>query len=68
MVGAGGVGKTLLVQHLLSQCRDAYRHGVCRVDLAPVSVQMLWPVRQDADPAHRWLRALVEQTAGTPVT
>jgi DNA-binding transcriptional LysR family regulator len=33
-------------------------------DLAPVSVQMLWPVRQDADAAHRWLRALVKQAAG----
>jgi len=35
--------------------------------LAPVAVQMLWPVRQDADPAHRWLRALVQQAAGAPV-
>lgn len=32
--------------------------------LAPIAVQMLWPVRQDADPAHRWLRALVQQAAG----
>ena len=28
-------------------------------ELAPVSVQMLWPLRLDAEPAHRWLRALV---------
>lgn len=35
-------------------------------ELAPVAVQMLWPVRQDADPAHRWLRALILQAAGTP--
>jgi DNA-binding transcriptional LysR family regulator len=33
-------------------------------ELAPVAVQMLWPVRQDADPAHRWLRALVLTAAG----
>lgn len=32
--------------------------------LAPIAVQMLWPVRQDGDPAHRWLRALVQQAAG----
>jgi DNA-binding transcriptional LysR family regulator len=32
--------------------------------LAPVAVQMLWPVRQDADPAHRWLRTQVQQAAG----
>ncbi|MBK1613442.1 LysR family transcriptional regulator [Rubrivivax gelatinosus] len=34
------------------------------VTLAPVGVQMIWPVRQDRDPAHRWLRALVQQAAG----
>lgn len=33
-------------------------------ELAAVSVQMLWPVRQDADPAHRWLRAEVERAGG----
>jgi DNA-binding transcriptional LysR family regulator len=33
-------------------------------ELAPVSVQMLWPVRHDADPAQRWLRDLVLQAAG----
>jgi DNA-binding transcriptional LysR family regulator len=32
-------------------------------ELAPVSVQMLWPVRHDADPAQRWLRDLVLQAA-----
>jgi DNA-binding transcriptional LysR family regulator len=36
------------------------------LDLAPVAVEMLWPMRQDADPAHRWLRQQVEQAAGTP--
>lgn len=35
-------------------------------DLAPVSVQMVWPRRQDGDPAHRWLRALVLEAAGLP--
>lgn len=35
-------------------------------ELAPVSVQMLWALRQDTDPAHRWLRALVQQAAGSP--
>ncbi len=36
-------------------------------ELAPVAVQMLWAVRHDADPAHRWLRALVQRAAGLPV-
>ncbi len=35
-------------------------------EMAPVAVQMLWPVRQDADPAHRWLRALIAQVATAP--
>ena len=34
--------------------------------LAPVAVQMLWPIRQNADPAHRWLRHLVEEAAVAP--
>jgi DNA-binding transcriptional LysR family regulator len=29
------------------------------VQLAPVNVQMLWHLRHDADPAHRWLRQQV---------
>ncbi len=32
--------------------------------LAPVAVQMLWPVRLDADPAQRWLRRQVQAAAG----
>lgn len=35
--------------------------------LAPVAVQMLWPVRLDADPAHRWLRQQVQAVAGGAV-
>ena len=37
VVGAGGVGKTRLVQALLQRQRDAYAHGVCFVELAPLS-------------------------------
>lgn len=33
-------------------------------ELMPVSVQMLWRVRDETDPAHRWLRALVQQVSG----
>ena len=28
--------------------------------LAPVSVEMVWHLRQDGDAAHRWLRAQVQ--------
>jgi predicted ATPase/DNA-binding winged helix-turn-helix (wHTH) protein len=34
VVGAGGIGKTLLVQHLLDRQRSRRVHGVCFVELA----------------------------------
>src|SRR5262249_35076002 len=37
VVGAGGIGKTLLAQHLLIGLERRYRHGVCWVELAAVS-------------------------------
>jgi len=37
IVGAGGMGKTLLAQTLLHARRGAYAHGVCWVELAPVT-------------------------------
>lgn len=36
------------------------------VDLAPVALEMLWPVRLDADPAQRWLRDAVQRASGVP--
>ncbi len=37
VIGAGGIGKTLLVQHLLDARRRAYPHGVCWVELSGVA-------------------------------
>lgn len=37
IVGAGGMGKTALAQTFLHGSRAAYPHGVCWVDLAPVT-------------------------------
>jgi len=34
------------------------------VELEPVAIQMMWPVREDGAPAQRWLRALVQQASG----
>jgi predicted ATPase len=36
VTGAGGIGKTRLVQALMQKQIAAYRHGVCWVDLGPV--------------------------------
>nr|HET7858192.1 winged helix-turn-helix domain-containing protein [Caldimonas sp.] len=36
VVGAGGIGKSLLVQHLLASRREAYPQGVCWVELTNV--------------------------------
>ncbi len=37
LVGAGGMGKTRLAQAFLYAQRDAYRHGVCWIELATVA-------------------------------
>jgi DNA-binding transcriptional LysR family regulator len=34
------------------------------LDLGPVQVEMIWHLRQDADPAHRWLREQMLAAAG----
>src|SRR5688572_21662369 len=36
LVGAGGMGKSLLARHLLSRCGGDYAQGVCWVELASV--------------------------------
>jgi DNA-binding transcriptional LysR family regulator len=33
------------------------------LDLGPVNVEMIWHLRFDADPAHRWLRGLLQAAA-----
>ena len=37
VVGPGGIGKTLLTQHLLTRRERRHAHGVCWVELAPVT-------------------------------
>lgn len=44
VIGAGGIGKTLLVQHLLDARRRAHPHGVCWVELAGVPDAATLPV------------------------
>lgn len=43
VLGAGGTGKTLLAQHLLRQAQGSFEHGVCLVDLAPVTEAAAMP-------------------------
>jgi predicted ATPase/DNA-binding winged helix-turn-helix (wHTH) protein len=45
IVGAGGMGKTLLAQHLLSRRDCDYVHGVCWVELAGVNDGVALPLR-----------------------
>jgi predicted ATPase/DNA-binding winged helix-turn-helix (wHTH) protein len=37
LVGAGGIGKTLLAQHVLAAQHARHAHGACWVELAPLS-------------------------------
>lgn len=45
IVGAGGIGKSLLAEHLLSGRSGDYTHGVCWVELASVSDPATLPSR-----------------------
>jgi len=45
LIGAGGMGKTLLAQHLLSARGNDYAHGACWVELASVSDAAELPMR-----------------------
>lgn len=46
------------------------RAGMAGFDLpvqtAPLAISQAWHPRFDADPAHRWLRAIVRETCATP--
>ena len=37
VVGAGGIGKSLLTQHVLAARRQRYEHGVCWIELGEVA-------------------------------
>ena len=43
ITGAGGIGKSLLAQHLLHRRRESYTHGVCWVELATVATPSALP-------------------------
>ena len=43
VTGAGGIGKTALAVAVCARRRDAYRHGVCWVELAPLADADLLP-------------------------
>ena len=54
VIGAGGIGKTLLVQHLLFARRATYAHGVCSVDSAP-QTRRSFPRRSPPRLASIWV-------------
>ena len=43
IIGAGGIGKSLLAQHLLDARRGAYPHGVCWIELARSTIRTALP-------------------------
>jgi len=45
LVGAGGIGKSLLARHVLSGAGGDYAHGVCWIELASVSDATALPAR-----------------------
>jgi predicted ATPase/DNA-binding winged helix-turn-helix (wHTH) protein len=45
LVGAGGMGKSLLAQHLLRKSAAGFEHGACWIELASVSDAAALPVR-----------------------
>jgi DNA-binding transcriptional LysR family regulator len=51
-VEATGYGRELVIREL-------------PMALQPVHVEMIWHLRHDADPAHRWLRSLMQAAAQT---
>jgi DNA-binding transcriptional LysR family regulator len=61
---------------LLSVAPEAYLRAVAEfrndlrifplpVETAPITVSQMWHPRMEADPAHRWLRAVILETCGT---
>ncbi len=44
-----------------SRLREGLRSFPLPLELPPITVAMLWHPRQEADPAHRWLRGVVLQ-------
>jgi DNA-binding transcriptional LysR family regulator len=59
---------TVLPEGFIEATGDHDRLLTCELPLAvqPVHVAMLWHLRHDADPAHRWLRTQVQAAAAAP--
>lgn len=57
---------TVLPESFVGATGYAHELVACElpVPLAPVHVEMIWHLRHDADPAHRWLREQVLAAAG----
>jgi DNA-binding transcriptional LysR family regulator len=63
------VGRSDLLSHVpesyltaVLEFRSGLRSFPLPVEIAPITISLMWHPRMDADPAHRWLRGLILET------
>jgi DNA-binding transcriptional LysR family regulator len=49
----------------VTEFRGGLRSFPLPVETPPITVSQMWHPRNDGDPAHRWLRAMIQETCGS---
>ena len=55
-----------LPERYTGNLRDGLFSFALPVPMAELTISLLWHPRQDADPAHRWLRQCVQEVCAGP--